>query len=86
MKIELNPVPENIITGAGDLSKPIILKNVFFETGSAALKKESLSELNRLKKLLKENPAIHIQINGLRIILARMTITCSCLKVGKSCI
>jgi outer membrane protein OmpA-like peptidoglycan-associated protein len=64
LKIELNPVPENIITGAGDLSKPIILKNVFFETGSAALKKESLSELNRLKKLLEDNPAIHIQVNG----------------------
>lgn len=64
LKIELNPVPENIISGAGDLSKPIVLKNVFFETGSAALKNESLSELNRLKKLLEDNPAIHIQING----------------------
>ncbi len=45
-------------------STPIILKNVFFETASAALKEESLSELNRLKKLLNDNPELKIQING----------------------
>ena len=64
LKIELHPVPENIGTEVGDISKPIILKNVFFETGSAALKNESLVELDRLKKLLEENPTIKIQING----------------------
>ncbi len=64
LNIELNPVPENTGVEIGDLSKPIILKNVFFETGSAELKNESLSELNRLKKLLEENPTIKIQLNG----------------------
>jgi outer membrane protein OmpA-like peptidoglycan-associated protein/tetratricopeptide (TPR) repeat protein len=44
--------------------KPVILKNVFFETGSAALRPESLGELHRLKALLEENPALKIQING----------------------
>ena len=45
-------------------SKPIILKNVFFETGSASLRNESLFELNELKKLLEDYPKLKIQING----------------------
>ena len=64
LKIELNPIPENTGIETADLSKPIILKNVFFETASAELKKESIAELERLKKLLEENPNVKIQING----------------------
>ncbi len=48
-----------IVTG-----KPIILKNIFFETGSAKLKIESTNELNRLKMMLEENVSLEIQING----------------------
>ncbi|MFQ5447168.1 MAG: OmpA family protein [Saprospiraceae bacterium] len=65
MDIALVPIPGDL-TGAGEAagSKPVVLKNVFFETGSAALKNASLVELNRLRKLLKDNPALKIQING----------------------
>lgn len=42
----------------------IVLKNVFFETGKADLKKESLVELNKLLLLLKENPRMRIEIRG----------------------
>lgn len=55
------------ITAEGALpaaAKPIVLKNIFFETGSASLRSESLLELNRLKALLDENPSLKIQING----------------------
>jgi len=45
-------------------SKPVILRNVFFETASADLKDASRSELNHLKDLLNEHPNIRIQING----------------------
>jgi outer membrane protein OmpA-like peptidoglycan-associated protein len=45
-------------------SKPVVLRNVFFQTGSAALRPESASELNRLVALLQETPALRIQING----------------------
>lgn len=45
-------------------SKPVILRNVFFETASADLKTTSQNELNRLKNLLNEHPNIRIQING----------------------
>jgi outer membrane protein OmpA-like peptidoglycan-associated protein len=43
---------------------PVILKNVFFATGSAELRPESQAELNRLKQLMDENPQIKIRING----------------------
>lgn len=42
----------------------VVLKNIFFETGSAALKKESTVELNKLVSLLKENQNLKIEISG----------------------
>lgn len=61
---KLNIALQPIGGSEGGASKPIVLKNVFFETGSAALRKESLVELARLKTLLDENPTLKIQING----------------------
>ncbi|MBK9014183.1 MAG: PD40 domain-containing protein [Saprospiraceae bacterium] len=61
LEIALNPVSGGT---SGVAAKPNVLKNVFFETGSAALRKESLIELDLLKKLLDENPTLKIQING----------------------
>jgi outer membrane protein OmpA-like peptidoglycan-associated protein/tetratricopeptide (TPR) repeat protein len=46
------------------VGQTIVLKNIFFETGSAKLKIESTAELTRLKNLLDENPTMKIQING----------------------
>ena len=63
LKIELRPIPTETIATT-EAATPIILKNVFFETGSADLKTTSLTELNRLKLLLEENPNLRIQING----------------------
>lgn len=42
----------------------VILKNIFFDTNQFSLKKESKVELDRLVILLKENPALKIQILG----------------------
>lgn len=42
----------------------IILKNVFFETGSANLKPTSYAELGRLTKLMSDFPAMRIEISG----------------------
>lgn len=58
LAITLNPMTD------ATAARPIVLKNIFFETGSAKLQKESLMELARLKKLLDENPTLNIQING----------------------
>jgi outer membrane protein OmpA-like peptidoglycan-associated protein/tetratricopeptide (TPR) repeat protein len=42
----------------------IVLKNVFYETDSYALKKESVTELNKVVRFLQTNPAIRIEISG----------------------
>ncbi len=70
LDIDLQPIPIVAISegptnpGTAVEGKPIVLKNVFFETGSAELKQTSLLELNRLRNLLSENPGLHIRING----------------------
>ncbi len=66
LNIGLQPIPDPTATADNGLpkSKPIILKNVFFETAKADLRQESITELNRLKKLLKENATLRIQLNG----------------------
>ena len=64
MNIDLQPIPEESVATSDTKGKAITLKNVFFESGSAALKSTSESELNRLFKLLKDNENLKIQING----------------------
>ena len=58
----MSPISEPV--AEAPTAKPVILKNVFFETASAALRPESTIELNRLKALLEDNPALKIRING----------------------
>jgi outer membrane protein OmpA-like peptidoglycan-associated protein/tetratricopeptide (TPR) repeat protein len=43
---------------------PIVLRNVFFETGAAMLLKESYGELDRLVELMNETPSLRLQFNG----------------------
>lgn len=42
----------------------IILKNVFFDTKQTQLKPESITELDNVVMLMKENPTLKIQISG----------------------
>jgi len=44
--------------------EPIILKNVFFETGSASLLPTSEFEINKLYNLLNGNPTMNVKIMG----------------------
>ena len=53
--IPLNPVR---------VGEVVVLKNIFYETDSYALKDESVVELNRLVRFLSENPRIKIEISG----------------------
>jgi len=46
------------------VSRPVVLRNVFFDTGSAALLPASTTELDRLVALLRESPALRIQVSG----------------------
>jgi outer membrane protein OmpA-like peptidoglycan-associated protein len=45
-------------------AEPVVLRNVFFDTGSAILRPESSYELNRLATLLKENASLRVEIRG----------------------
>lgn len=42
----------------------IVLKNIFYETDSYALKNESISELNKLVKFMNDNIFVSIEISG----------------------
>ena len=68
LEIALRKIPKSVVESGKPApvpqSEPIVLRNVFFDTGSAALRSESYVELNRLKKLLEENPSMKIQVNG----------------------
>lgn len=64
LEIALTPVPSTVVSNVPEENKPIILKNIFFESGSDELLTTSFSELNRLKKLLEDNPDLKIKING----------------------
>lgn len=45
-------------------NKPIVLNNIFFDTGSATLLPASQFEISKLSKLLLENPDLRIKIIG----------------------
>ena len=62
LNIELQPISSD--SAAQAPGKPIVLRNVFFETGSASLQPESTAELDQLAELLTESPNLRIQING----------------------
>lgn len=65
LNIELQPIAADSIGGKiNPPGKPIVLRNVFFETGSASLQPESTAELEQLASLLSEVPRLRIQING----------------------
>lgn len=63
LAINLYPIPTETVA-TPEKAKPIILKNVFFESGSEELKSTSIAELTRLKELLDAHPNLNIQING----------------------
>ncbi len=63
LEIQLTKV-EDQTEGDKPESTPIVLKNVFFSTGSADLQPKSRTELLRLKDFLENHPDLSIQING----------------------
>lgn len=42
----------------------VILRNIFYDFNKSTLRSESFTELNKLKKLLDENPKMQIEISG----------------------
>jgi len=46
------------------VNQTIILKNIFFDTGKSTLKPASMTEIDRVYKLMTENPTMEIEISG----------------------
>lgn len=42
----------------------VVLKNIFFDYDKATLRSESISELNRLKRIMNDNPTMKLEIGG----------------------
>lgn len=55
LDIYIPPIEEN---------KSLVLRNIFFEVGSAKLEKQSSYELDLLRELLRSNPHIRLDIEG----------------------
>lgn len=55
---------ENIELYKPEKGRKIILKNVFYESGSASLQEDSFDELRVLKDFLVKNPSIKVEIAG----------------------
>ena len=47
-----------------EVGKAIVLRNIFFDLDKATLRPESRAELERLNKLMVENPTLKIEISG----------------------
>jgi outer membrane protein OmpA-like peptidoglycan-associated protein len=61
---EYTVIEQKLLVVPVESGQTISLNNLFFETASWVLKKESSIELNRVVKILTENPSIKIEIGG----------------------
>lgn len=61
---EDEPYLKNVKLNIIRVNEEVVLRNIFFETGSAELKPESYVELDKLVELLTQNPKIKIEIAG----------------------
>jgi outer membrane protein OmpA-like peptidoglycan-associated protein len=61
---EYKEVDTHILMAKAETGSKVILKNVFFDSGKSAIKKESLGELERIVALLSKNPSLRLQVNG----------------------
>ncbi|MEQ9439521.1 MAG: OmpA family protein [Cyclobacteriaceae bacterium] len=57
-------IKRNIYLNKAEVGSVVVLKNIFFDSGKAGIKTESLPELDRIHQLLKTNSNLKIQING----------------------
>lgn len=61
---EYQEVEKNIDLKQIEVGQSIVLKNIFFDFDKATIRSESANELNRLIKLLTENPTLKIELGS----------------------
>lgn len=60
----VSPMHKDVPLNPISAGERIVLRNIFFETDKYELKEESLIELDRMIRLLEENPSITVEIGG----------------------
>ncbi len=63
-KGEYLEIERDILLWPIEVGSTVRLNNIFFETGKATLDNKSQNELDRLVKILKDNPTMEIEISG----------------------
>lgn len=61
---DFQEVEKNIELKKIDIGKTIVLRNIFFDFDKATIRPESANELDRLIKLLTDNPSIRIELGS----------------------
>jgi outer membrane protein OmpA-like peptidoglycan-associated protein len=61
---QVNQINKNVILSKLQIGFKSILRNIYFDSGKASLKPESYEELNKMERMLRENPEYNIEIAG----------------------
>jgi outer membrane protein OmpA-like peptidoglycan-associated protein/tetratricopeptide (TPR) repeat protein len=61
---EYQEIDMSIIMVKAEIGSKVVLKNIFFDVGKSEIKNESVSELEKIRELLANNPSLKVQING----------------------
>lgn len=64
MKMVNDTIYNDFVLDKVEVGKKVVLENIYFETNSAKLKPTSYPELERVIKLIKNNPGIKLEISG----------------------
>lgn len=57
-------IDTHVLMVKAEVGSKVVMKNIFFGVNESALKAESLSELEKIRDLLLQNPRWRIQVNG----------------------
>ena len=60
----VKPYHKDIYMNPIEMGESMVLRNIFFDTDKAVLKKESEVELNNLYELMRNNPKMRVEISG----------------------
>jgi outer membrane protein OmpA-like peptidoglycan-associated protein len=61
---EVTPMTKDLVLQPIEVGVTVRLKNIYFDYNKATLKSESFIELDKVVKLLTENPTVEIEIEG----------------------
>ncbi|MFP4663946.1 MAG: OmpA family protein [Bacteroidales bacterium] len=57
-------ITKEVLLQPMEVGTKIVLKNIFFDYDKASLRESSFAELNKVRKVLEENPGVKIEISG----------------------